>query len=501
VSNFFYNSRSRTFFGEFSGRLDHQFTEKFKIYGSYTYNHQSGHGRPANIHITDFDATNGNLTPFTSQNYSAGYTWVPTQSVVNDARVGYARFRNDRFVPSFDKNYGQILGIPNISPVLMPAFGAGDQFTPDSIYGLSLASGPTRTIGETLSLRDDLTKIRGTHALKMGYEVLRLRQDAQSTGQPSGVFSFATMSAGLQPGGQPIPATGNTFAGFLLGPVQSVTFTQPLASWLPRDTINSLYFQDDWKLSPTLTLNLGLRYMTESPYHTKYGQMSQFDPDSTDPLTGLKGAIVHLASALNERSKDNFQPRIGLAWHFAKKLVYRGRFAIYTVDRKFPLASDQFDEYTATAVQQRAVNDPRPVFQLSQGPAPVQYQINQNGTSYFLGTNYTSRTASFWDHHLHNAYVMNWQQSIQYQINPAYLLEFSYQGSAGVGLIERWQYNTFPIDFAAGNPTLQQAVFNLTIPSPTGLSRSLVISCCAPTPATPLTMLLPSNLRNGTRVA
>jgi hypothetical protein len=460
LNNFFYNSRSRTFFEEFSGRIDNQFNEKFKISGSYTYNHQSGNGRPANIQIKDFDANNGNLTPFTSQNYSVGYTWVPTNSLVNDARLGYARFRNDRFVPSYGKNYGQILGIPNIDAALMPGFGTGDQMTPDSIYGLSLATGPTRTIGETISFRDDLTKVYGKHAFKVGYDLVRFRQNAWSTGQPSGLFSFASMTAGLQTGGQPVPATGNTFAGFLLGAAQSVTFTQPLTSWLPRDLIHSFYVQDDWRVTPGLTINVGLRYSNESPYNTKYGKMSQFDPNAIDPLTGLKGAIVHPTGPLNKRDNNNLQPRMGVAWHVSNKWVIRGGLGLYTVDRKFPLASDQFDEYTATVVQQRAVNDPRPVLQLSQGAAPVQYQINPNGTSYFLGTNYSSRTAAYWDPNLHNAYVLNWNGGVQYQINPTYMLELTYQGSAGVGLIERWQYNTFPIDFASNNASLRQAVFN-----------------------------------------
>jgi len=264
----------------------------------------------------------------------------------------------------------------------------------------------------------------------------------------------------LQPGGQPMPATGNTFAGFMLGSVASATFTQPLASWLPRDAIQSLYFQDDWRITPKLTLNFGLRYANESPLHMKYGQISEFNPNATDPLTGLEGAIVHPTGALNQRDNKNFQPRIGVAWHYLDKWVFRGGFGLYTVDVKFPQLNIQNDEYTATAVQQRAVNDPRLAFQLSQGPAPVQYQINPNGTSYYLGTNYSSRTAAYWDPNLHNPYVMNWNAGVQYQINPSYLLELTYQGSAGVGLIENWNINTFPIDFAAGNPTLQQAVFN-----------------------------------------
>ncbi len=267
------------------------------------------------------------------------------------------------------------------------------------------------------------------------------------------------MTAGLQPNGQPLPNTGNTFAGFLVGAVRQATFDSELTTWLPRSSIHSLYFQDDWKFSPTLTLNLGLRYSTESPFSTKYGLMSNFDPNGTDSLTGLKGAIAHSTAPLSKRDRNNFQPRIGAAWHPLKKWVLRGGFTVNTIDVRFPLSRDQFDEYQATAVQAQAPGDPRPVFNLSQGPQPIQFNIVNGHTAPFVGANFSTRNVSWWDPNLRNPYVMNWQTGVQYEIKTNYLLDVYYQGSAGIGLIERWQANTFPLDFAAANPTLRNAAF------------------------------------------
>ncbi len=69
----------------------------------------------------------------------------------------------------------------------------------------------------------------------MGYEILNFDANYLQVGQPSGIFQFDNMTAGLQPNGQPIPNTGNTFAGFELGAVRQANFTSYTTTWLPRD--------------------------------------------------------------------------------------------------------------------------------------------------------------------------------------------------------------------------------------------------------------------------
>ena len=450
INNLLYDEKSRTFYEDYNGRLDHQFTPSFKIYGSYTYNHRNGIGRPSIVRLGEFDGDNGNLTPYTFQNYSTGKTWVISPTTINDARVGYFRWRYDKRVPSFGGGWPQKLGVPNVPPDLMPRF---------NVYGLTV-SGPYRRIGETLSFRDDLTRIMGTHAVKMGYELLRLRLNVTSTTYPSGNFQFSGTTAGLQPTGNSMPRTGNTFAGFLLGYVSQAQFESELTSWLPRSSIHSFYIQDDWKFSPELTLNLGLRYSNETPFTTKYGKMTNWDPIANDDVVaGAKGAFVHPTSPLNKRDNNNFQPRLGLAWHPLKKWVFRGGFAVNTVDVKFPSDRGQFEEYVALANLQSPPGDPRAIFRISAGPPSIPYIIRSSGTSPYQGTNYGSRGAEWWDPNLRNPYVLNWNTSVQYELTSNYLLDLAYQGSAAIGLIERWEFNTFPIDYASNDPVLRNKVF------------------------------------------
>ena len=464
VSNYTYNARSRTFFEDYSTRIDQQFSSNFKIYGSYTYNHQSGLGRPTSIAIPEFDGANGIITPYTQRNLSLGATKLFGPSALNDIRVGYFRARNDTMVPSYNENWAGTLGIPNVSPLLMPSFSstAASGYTSapalNTMYGLTVP-GTSRTVRETYSIRDDFSKVVGTHAFKTGYELLNFRANYFQLGQPSGIFQFDNMTAGLQPNGQPLPNTGNLLAGLELGSVRQANFTTYTSTWLPRDNIHSLYFQDDWKVSRDLTLNVGIRWSTESPFHSQHGQLSNFSPTTVDPVSGLTGAIVHPTGSLNQRSLHNFQPRLGASWHPMQKWVFRGGFGLNTVDIRFPNALQQFDEYQAQVVQQRAPGDPRPLFQLSQGPAPVVYNILPNNTATYVGTNYGSRNIYWMDGNLHPGYVMNWNGTVEYEFSSNNVLKFMYQGSAGVHLVESWNRNIFPTDFGADNPALRAAAF------------------------------------------
>ncbi|MGA8594975.1 MAG: TonB-dependent receptor [Bryobacteraceae bacterium] len=464
VSNYTWESRSRTFFSDFSGRADHQFNPDLRAYGSYTYNYTSGLQRPTSITVPAFDYANGIITPFTQQNASTGLTKLFGPTSLNDLRVGFYRLRNDTLVPSFNQDWPGQLGIPNDNPALFPTFSgtvaSGNSTAPalNTTYGLGAPS-PSTGIRQVWTFRDDFSKVVGTHAFKMGYEFLYFQANYSQLGQPSGIFQFDNMTAGLQPNGQPLPNTGNQLAGLELGYVRQANFTEYTSTWLPRDSINSLYFQDDWKFSPSLTFNLGLRWSTESPFHTAHNLISNFSPTTMDPVTGKMGAVIHPDGGLNERDLKNFQPRIGMAWHPLDKLVFRGGFGINTIDIRFPNALQQFDEYQAQVAQQQAPGNPEPLYRISQFPGGVNYPILQNDTSPFVGTNYSSRNIYWMDSHLHPGYAMNWNASVQYQLSTNNILKLTYQGSAGVDLVESWNVNVFPTSFGANNPALRAAAF------------------------------------------
>ena len=458
VGNLMADEFAMVFNNDFNLRLDHQFSPAFKIYGSWTRNTFSGFGRPINIRQDrpEFDHTQGNWNPSNQANYSMGKTWVVSPSLVNDARVGYFRRENLSQVPSFGGNWAQQLGIPNMDGGVMPAFGSGNRDAPGSLYGITGAT-PSRQLNETLSFRNDTTYIRGTHALKFGYEILRFRLNSANLARPA-QLSFDGVTAGLLPSGALQPNTGNYFAGFLTGQVSNGEFFSELTSWLPRSSIHSFYVQDDWKLTPKLTLNIGLRYSNESPFNSKWGGLSNFDPRATDDVSGRQGGLIFPRDGLSRRDSNNFNPRIGAAWQFRDKWVLRGGFGMYTIDTKFPGQRIQFDEWVAQTNQQAAPGNPTPVWGLSRGPDPLQFATRPNGSSPFRGQNFSARNVSYWDPNLRNAYSLNWNATVQRAVARNYLIELSYQGSAGIGLLENWNINTFPIDFAVNDLNLRNQV-------------------------------------------
>jgi outer membrane receptor protein involved in Fe transport len=252
------------------------------------------------------------------------------------------------------------------------------------------------------------------------------------------------------------PNTGNSFASFMLGGVVRADFTRDLATWLPRWWSHSLFLQDDWKVTPTITLNLGLRWQYESPYSTKYGQQSQFSPSAVDPLTGRTGALLHPKGLLAKRDLNNFQPRVGMAWNLAPKLVFRGGFGMYTLDLWTNGLNENFEEYFAAATIQPAPGNPDVAFYLRNGPGPVNFNIAPDGSAPFVGTNYSGRSVSYYDPNMRMPYMVNWNGGFQWEFANRMLLDVSYQGSSGIGLLNRWDINAIPLNVSSDPVRLEE---------------------------------------------
>ena len=184
------------------------------------------------------------------------------------------------------------------------------------------------------------------------------------------------------------------------------------------------------------------------------GQQSQFDPTAVDSLTGRTGALLHPDGPLATRDLNNFQPRLGLAYNFHSDIVFRAGFAINTMDLWTRNLRENFDEYRGLAVVQPEPGNPDIAFNIDQGPPSFQFDISPEGFAPFIGTNFSGRTASYYDPNIRAPYVANWNAGFQWQATDTMMLELNYQGSAGVGLLNRWDVNAVPLDVASDFDTL-----------------------------------------------
>ena len=443
TNNLVVPTKGRYYITRWDGKVDHQFNSNNKMFGRYSQNRVRAPGRFSNellwsvvdpVYVTPVDLHNLVL--------SDTHTFSPT--IINEARFGWNTRNQTNSPPTTDGDWAKQLGIPNASPVSFPDIlnSGGGRY-----YNLG-PGGFSERRGADTSFQDNVTKIVAKHTVKFGYELVRTTYDSLVETFPSGRYNL---------GGTDFPFrtnTGNQFANFLLGQVSVATFTQAQAHWQPRWWSHSFYFQDDYKPVRNLTINLGVRWSYESPFQTADGKQAQFDPTVTDPLTGMKGAIVHGTGALAKKDLNNFQPRIGLAYNFKPKWVFRGNFGMITSDLLTSTLNNNFEEYLATASLQSPPGDPRTIFALSQGPPSFKFNVNQDGSVPFVGTNYSGRNATWFDPNMRMPYTLNWSGGVQYQISNTWLTEVLYQGSSGVGLLNNWDINVLPLNVSTDRAQL-----------------------------------------------
>lgn len=422
-------------------KIDHQFSSDEKIFGRYSQYHNRGQNGDA-FAQPQFNASR-EINPTDDINGVISFTSIISRTMFNEARIGYNRRASSN--PDRPEATKTALTIPGVPPETFPYFNIG--------YGIAPLN-YTRQVGEDRLVQDNFTLIAGRHNLKFGFETIRTLYSDTGTSLPSGQYNF---SGGTSLPG--VPNTGIDFAAFELGAVTSAVFTKQQALFLPRLWDQEAYVQDDWKVLPTLSLNLGLRWSYFSPYATKYDQQSQFDPDAADPVTGRKGAIIHPKGPIGKRDLNNFQPRLGLAWNFRQNVVFRASFGIMTIDSA---GQGGFDEYTASYNILQPTGNPNPVFYLRDGPGPIKYTVNPDGTVPYTGANFGSRNVTWRDPNLHNAYTMTWSGGFQYQPGTNWFVSAMYQAAAGVGLQRSWNINQIPTSIALGTDrALQDSIVSL----------------------------------------
>jgi len=341
-------------------RIDHDFNERNHIYGVYnaaanTTANTLVQAPYTGLGLTQNDGRNNTL--------SLSYARLFGDHVVNELRGGFNKQRLRRhsnttlegFLSSigFDQSditaYGAVVGPSELKTFGHPAIQFGRNFSIFQNGGRNT----DRPLDQNLAtFGDTLTWVFGKHSLKMGADFVRnqaLDGFAVNRGNVRGLMSYGRARS-IDP-----------FAAFLLGePATTVTYVN-----LPRPPMDvhnweqGFFFQDDWKVTPRLTLNMGLRYELITPFIENNDLMANFDPNPNivNPATGKQGRFIipsdrtlqHLdpkiagqfvvvtadksglgvGRGLVREDKNNLAPRVGAAFRLTDKSVIRGGYGFY----------------------------------------------------------------------------------------------------------------------------------------------------------------------------
>ena len=324
---------------KFDVRIDHRFSNADSLSSSYSMN-QTGTYTPG-----QFEANGGVTLSVRKQRWGLSETHSITPATINEFRLGYVRTRFFNFPQGLGTNHTVRSGIGGFAEQSsdfpgFPGLGISGflSFNPN-------AFSPIKFRDNKYEILDNVTWVHGAHGMKFGVHLRRYDTATTNAARSRGDFTFSGTY------------TGNSWADFLLGlPFQGRrTFPRNLfgIKYLPNQ---HFYFQDDWKISPRLTLNLGLRYELNHQLLTLNNQNASTDPvlkrivvasDSQGRITVggqqvgrfllplfqdviVPSSQVGLDGSLRRLDRNNLAPRIGLAWRpTGGTLVLRVGYGIF----------------------------------------------------------------------------------------------------------------------------------------------------------------------------
>jgi hypothetical protein len=303
----------------YAGRVDWNPSEKDSVFGRYTYSNRYRF-IPGNFGgIADGTSTSalGRQNLF-AHSAVVGWTHILRPTLLNEFRIGYVRNASYAVQDPFGLNRtaDYIPGVP-----VNPAVDGGVSQTTFSNFGFIGSPDflPKSQIPQQFQYLDTVSLTRGNHSLKFGVDVRTpMRNIFQDEPGTRGSLTFNGQFTGL------------SYADALVGYVQGAQLTNVFFVD-QRLFMTSAFVQDDWKVTPRLTFNLGLRYDFGSPAYEGRNRMANFNPSANN---GAGGLVFAKDGSLGDRAlvntnNRNFAPRFGFAYSADSKTVIRGGYGIF----------------------------------------------------------------------------------------------------------------------------------------------------------------------------
>ena len=368
---------------QFDIRIDHRFTQNDLITGKFSYQYSpSGTGLDCFKNFADPCRGGPGWTNAHTFAINETHTFSPT--LLLNTTLGFTRgvWHIDAYNPHGVNDPLGTLGFPSYLQANgfkgVPAIFI-DQYASAGYPNIGTDPYGNYRLGQnTGQLSATLDKIHGQHDIKFGFDGRIHQINYIQTNAAVGFFSFNTDTSDACPSGL-AACGGDSMASFMMGQMTQGCASNGCGSFeeiqfRPATTNYQYGFfaQDNWKITPKLTLNLGLRYDFTLPRTDRFNHQDWFDPNATSPLGGgsltytnpvtgqpvniaLKGGEVFASS--KQRTNyvtdwHDFQPRFGFAYQFASKMVVRGGYGIYYgqsrsgVTGVVPYGSAGFNQYT-----------------------------------------------------------------------------------------------------------------------------------------------------------
>jgi Carboxypeptidase regulatory-like domain/TonB-dependent Receptor Plug Domain len=470
TSNYYYTSSSYAHSDQGDLKLDWRPEEK-----DY-FTARISKGRQDNPGLNSFPLFYNSFNEAPTQNGVINWTRTFSPTMVNEVRVGVNNILQNN--GGADKGLGDIaqkVGIQNAGSGLL-ALGAGVNGGAAFNWAASLGSANIGTqqlfANTTFHYADNLTIIRGRHMMKMGGQLLRQWVNvfyASNSGR-TGYINFSgryTAQNAASPSGTQIGE-----ADFLLGMPSDLGRGPQGNTWGHRSTLYGLYFQDDWRVNDSLTLNLGLRWEYHTPWVEVKDRQANFDEFTGQLLVAAPlpstyaqppgpAPQVYKNRALYNTYKKDFQPRVGFAYTpnaLKKKLVVRGAYTI-----------SSYLEGTGTNLRE-TMNPPfQPeVAALYNTPAyTLPGTTLDQGLAALNPTNpYANANIRLWDPFVRPANAQQWNLALDYELPANNVLTVAYVGQHGTHLMVAMPYKQNIVTngvvtqgpYLSGNPDLRNQI-------------------------------------------
>jgi hypothetical protein len=394
--------------------------DKNKINGFYS----QGKGSDFTTAILPVSFPNHNTYP----TKIAGASWVRafSSALVNEARLGFTRVRWNNGVPSDPSgNFGLTgdakVGIPF---GIQKYVGFTGQGINNGVSYIGTNANPQVFTDNTFNYYDNLTWQRGRHLLTMGGQATRYQQNYLNAGNVGflGQFSYSGQFTGLQGG------NGWGAADFVLGRISNVQLASPLGWVGNRQWRLAGYFQDDFKVTSRLTLNLGVRYEYDQPWYEQNDKTANVLPNGTVEYAGnvpagaVAGATVCPTRACFDANYKQVMPRLGFAFQARPKLVIRGGYG----------ATSFFEGYS---FNQRLTSSPP--FSLAINSNAIVPSVTSGGTPFTVADAFSQPLGinnslySVWPQDTQPAYIHQVSLTGEYALTDTLSLSVGYHGQSG----------------------------------------------------------------------